>query len=267
VHGTVVITGGGTGLSYRPYSGFIGSDVFNYTISDGVFSSTASVLVKVPKDTYRPITTAPVQTIYQTAIGTSTVVIHLTWSGTDRGYGIARYELWRSINGHAYTKVTLSSALARSINLTSSVGTTYRFRVRAIDKKANVGAFSTGPSFKIYRYQENAASYTGTWFLATSTAYSGGHVKVTTTAGFTATFATTGRSFSWVAVRGSIRGTADVYIDGVLAKQVSLTASSTTYRYVAWAYTFTSSSFHTIRIVYTGAVTKRIDVDAFVVLR
>jgi hypothetical protein len=147
------------------------------------------------------------------------------------------------------------------------VGTTYRFRVRAIDKKGNVGVFSTGPSFKIYRYQENAASYTGTWGSGSSSAYSGGHVQVTTTAGSDATFATTGRSFSWVAVRGSIRGTADVYVDGVLQRHVSLTASSTTYRYVAWALTFTSSGFHTIRIVYTGPITKRIDVDAFVVLR
>ena len=34
-HGSATITGGGTGVSYRPDTNFIGSDSFTYTISDG----------------------------------------------------------------------------------------------------------------------------------------------------------------------------------------------------------------------------------------
>ena len=33
--GAVVITGGGTGLTYRPFSNLSGMDTFTYTISDG----------------------------------------------------------------------------------------------------------------------------------------------------------------------------------------------------------------------------------------
>ena len=34
-HGVVVITGGGTGLTYQPTAGYLGSDTFTYTIDDG----------------------------------------------------------------------------------------------------------------------------------------------------------------------------------------------------------------------------------------
>lgn len=34
-HGTVVITSGGTGLTYEPDAGYLGADAFTYTISDG----------------------------------------------------------------------------------------------------------------------------------------------------------------------------------------------------------------------------------------
>ena len=34
-HGSVAITGGGTGLTYDPVQLYVGTDVFTYTISDG----------------------------------------------------------------------------------------------------------------------------------------------------------------------------------------------------------------------------------------
>jgi hypothetical protein len=45
-HGTVAITGGGTGLSYAPNSGYVGPDSFTYTVSDG-HGGTASTNVIV----------------------------------------------------------------------------------------------------------------------------------------------------------------------------------------------------------------------------
>ena len=47
-HGTVTITGGGTGLTYKPATGFSGTDSFTYTISDGNGGfDTATVVVTV----------------------------------------------------------------------------------------------------------------------------------------------------------------------------------------------------------------------------
>ena len=267
VHGTVIITGGGTGLSYRPGTNYFGSDTFTYTISDGVFTSTASVLVKVPKDTYKPVATAPLQTFTAQTIGTSTVRARLTWTGTDKGYGISKFELWRSINGHSYTKVVTTTG--HQAYMTLNVGTSYRFRVRAIDKKANVGAFAYGPKFTVYRYQENSSSaaYSSPWTNLNSSAYSGGHARGTSTAGFDVTFTTLGRTLAFVTDVAPSRGTADVYIDGVLTAHLTLTQSITKYRYLAYSITFASSAVHSMRIVYTGGPTKRVDADAFIFLR
>ena len=265
-HGTVVITGGGTGLVYRPDSAFVGTDHFTYKVSDGLLTSKlATVTVSVPKDTYKPVTTAPVQTIGGQTIGVSTVDVRLAWTGSDKGSGVAAFELWRSVNGHTFTKVKTTTA--HSALVTTAVGSSYRFRIRAIDKKGNVGAYAYGPKFTVLRFQETSASYTGSWPTSTSASYSGGHARYTTTPGASASFTTSGRTFTWVATRASTRSTADVYVDGVLRSHVSLASTTTAYHYAAWSITFATSGTHAVRIVFTGASPKRIDVDAFIVLR
>jgi hypothetical protein len=265
-HGTVAITGGGTGLTYRPKSGFIGVDFFTYRVKDAtLFSGYATVRVSVPKDLYKPASTAPVQTISGQTIGSNTVVVHLAWTGTDRGYGIKSFELWQSVNGHSYTKIKTTSG--HSASVTTKVGSSYRFRVRATDKVGNVGSYAYGSKFKVNLYQESSASYSSPWIYLTGSAYSGGHARTTTTAGLSASFTSIGRTFSWVSSRGPTRGTADVYIDGVLVRHITLTLSVNTYRYLAYSVTFAGSALHTVKIVYTGGLTKRIDVDAFIVLR
>ena len=219
----------------------------------------------MPKDTYKPVVTAPVQYVKGQILGSSTVNVYLSWTGTDRGYGIARYEVWQSVNGHSYTKVKTTTG--RSFIVAAHFGTNYRFRVRAIDKKNNVGAFATGPTFKPALYQETSAVYSVPWVAQTSSVYSGGHARATATAGQDATFTTTARTFTWIGVRGAARSTADVFVDGVLTAHLNLIASATTYRYVIYSITFPILASHAFQIVYTGPTNRRIDVDAFVVLR
>jgi VCBS repeat-containing protein len=264
-HGSVAITGGGTGLSYRPAPGFIGSDAFTYTISDGVFSATATVRLTIPKDTYKPVASAPVQTIPGQVVGTSTVVLRLTWTGADLGSGVSKFEIWQSTNGHKYIKIKTTSGHTMTVSV--KTGSTYAFRVRAIDKKGNVGRFAYQPAFRVLRFQEGSATYSSPWTLATAKVYDGGKDRWTNAAGFAATFTKTERTVSWVTVRGPIRSTADVYVDGILRAHVSLTASTTAYRVVAFSMTFPTRASHTLRIVYTGPLGARIDVDAFVVLK
>jgi hypothetical protein len=46
-HGSVAITGGGTGVSYTPNANYFGSDSFTYTISDGALTDTATVNITI----------------------------------------------------------------------------------------------------------------------------------------------------------------------------------------------------------------------------
>ena len=148
-HGSVAITGGGTGLMYDPVQLYVGTDVFTYTISDGRgASATGTVLVTVVKDTTKPTGTAPAEAYYAQTVGSTTTRAHLSWSGADAGTGIAKYQLQVSVNGGAYSTIALASATSTSINRTLTNSRTYRFRVRATDKQGNVSSYVTGPAFK-----------------------------------------------------------------------------------------------------------------------
>lgn len=59
LNGTVVITGGGTGLTYQPNGNFTGTDVFTYTISDGFATATGVVIVGVTAVNTAPVITVP----------------------------------------------------------------------------------------------------------------------------------------------------------------------------------------------------------------
>ncbi|MBI5549173.1 MAG: tandem-95 repeat protein, partial [Deltaproteobacteria bacterium] len=59
-HGTVVITGGGTGLTYQPTANYNGADQFSYTIGDSGGSLTATALVDV---TVGPVNDPPVHVL------------------------------------------------------------------------------------------------------------------------------------------------------------------------------------------------------------
>ena len=61
-HGTVTITGNGTGLTYRPAKWFHGTDMFTYTVDDGHGATdNATVQVIVDKDVAGPVAVAPLQ--------------------------------------------------------------------------------------------------------------------------------------------------------------------------------------------------------------
>ena len=73
-HGSVVITGGGTGLTYDPAGLYVGTDVFTYTISDGHGGTdTATVLLTSSRTSLKPVATAPVQAFLNGTTGTSTM--------------------------------------------------------------------------------------------------------------------------------------------------------------------------------------------------
>jgi hypothetical protein len=283
LHGTVAITGsasalsvtGGTAISYTPTPGYYGdnADFFTYTISDGLDTDTATVILSIAKDTMPPTVTTPLQHIRAVSSGSpivtmtsTTLVGYVTWSGSDAGVGISSYQVQRSISGGTYASLTLASPTSTALNVSYTFGKTYRFRVRAIDRNGNVGAWIYGPTFAVNRSQETSTylKYGGTWAVTSNINDSGGAAKYASVAGRYASFGRTLRDVAFVAPRSSTRGTAYVYLDGVKVGTITLRTSLTHYRQVLWSAHFNSTGFHTIKIVVVG--TGRIDVDCFVVL-
>lgn len=266
-HGTVVITGSGTGLTYNPVNSYHGIDTFTYTISDGLASDTATVRVTVVPDTAPPIVIAPAERIPAHAAGTSTTNAKLTWSATDPGSGVKRYKLQVSVDGGTWKTIALPKATSTSVTRSLKTGHTYRFRVRAMDGEGNVSAYTKGLLLKPVRYSEASptVTYTGAWAKTRTTKALGGATLHATASTKRATFAFTAYDVGWIATETTKSGKARVYVDGILAATIDLDRTKTAYRRLIFARHFATLATHTLEIQPVGD--GRVDVDGFVILR
>ena len=194
------------------------------------------------------------------------VPVRLTWSGSDATSGVARYELARSKDGGSFSLVTASLP----VNVTTRAlepGHSYRFRVRAVDRAGNVGAWAYGSSFRLSSAQEwgSRIAYKGAWRTSSSSAAWGGGTRYATAAGANARIKVSARSFAWIAPIGPSSGTARVFVDGTLVATINLYASSTSARELVFAKTWASARTRTIEIRIRGTLGHpRVDVDGFV---
>ncbi|MEI7745691.1 MAG: Ig-like domain-containing protein, partial [Chloroflexota bacterium] len=226
-------------------------------------------------DTTPPIAKAPVVSFGTGAtIGSSTVPVHVSWSGTDTGgSGIARFDVGLAKNGGTtYATQALASPTATGADASLGVSsrTTWRFRVRSVDGAGNVSAWVYGPIFRVLRTQESSSAvrFSGKWSTASGASASGGKYRIGSRppAGVSYTF--TGRAVAWVAYRGATPGRAKVYLDGVYRATVDLRASPAQWRRLVFASSWTKSAKHTIKIVCLATPGRSgINVDAFVVLK
>ena len=266
-HGTVAITGGGTGLTYNPDQLYKGNDVFTYTISDGHGGSdTATVLVTVVKDTIAPGTSDPDAAIRKQTAATKTTKVRVSWSGSDTGTGVASYKVQVQTDGGSWsTAVTSTSGTQYDRTLTNA--RTYRFRVRATDREGNTGVYAYGPTFKVWRYQDTSGSVqlSGHWTTKKVKPALGKHHSFTSSTAASASLIMTMRDVAIVATKTSKSGHAEVWIDGSLAGTVDLHAKSTHYRKVVFRHHFSDLAGHTIELRPVGD--GRIHLDAFLTLR
>jgi hypothetical protein len=219
-------------------------------------------------DTAAPTASSPSRSLLAgTAISGGSVRIRLGWTASDTTSGVARYELQQSTDGGAWSSI---STTLTSPTLDRSLTTQHRytFRVRAIDKAGNTGAWATGPTAWLSRYSETSPSmaYTGSWHQTYSGVYYGGGAKWSATGGAKATFNFTGRSIAFVSRLGPTKGRARIYLDGALVVTLDLYASSYQSQRVAWARNFAAAGKHSVSVIVMGTPTRpRVDVDAFVV--
>jgi large repetitive protein len=270
--GKVVITGGGTGLTYDPTGLATGTDSFRYSIVDNQSrTNSAIVVVIIFPDKTKPIVTVPLATIVSPAtLGSSTGKVRISWSASDVGTGLKSVQLQESYNGATFKTVTLASPRASSVLRSLVFGKTYRYRVRATDVVGNVSTYVLSPTVVAIRYQESSAAiaYAGHWAAARSASYSGGKARWATGAGASATFKFSGRSVAWVSSKSATRGSAQVFVDGVLVRTVSLYRSGSLHRQVVFSMRWSIAGPHTIQVVNLRTVGHpRVDLDTLVIAR
>ena len=179
----------------------------------------------------------------------TTVPVTLEWNGSDDGWGIERFRLQRSVDGGAWNAVSLPKQRARSIVLNLSPHHRYRFRVRAIDKAGNVGAWDTGPRFRprIVGDTSLAITYRNIWAEELDATALDGGLHHSDVAGASAVFEFVGRDVAWIAEKGPMKGSAKVYVDGDLMATINLNAGSDAARRIVFRKHWSTAGSHRIR--------------------
>jgi hypothetical protein len=232
-------------------------------IAGGVTRTTTALLTVT--DALPPLIKAPVYRLtYPVKLG-STIPVRMLWSADDPS-GIASYGLQRQVNDGGWEDVALPAAMSTSVIEPLTLGTTYGYATRATDGVGNLSEWVPGGRAAVLLTEQASSSvvYSGTWKSAANQNASGGSLKYATRNGASVTHRFTGTGVAWVAYRGPNRGSARVYVDGVLKKTISLYASTYSAKQVAFAFNWGTTGVHKIKIVVLGtAGHPRVDVDAF----
>lgn len=185
------------------------------------------------------------------AVGT--VPVKISWSATDLGTGIARYELGHSIDGAAWATAATNLTTTSSTR-TLTTGHTHAFRVRAVDIAGNAGGWrSVGPfTATLLGEITSRATYAGSWSSISSSAFTDGRARRTSAAGARVTYSFTGSAVAWVATKGPTGGSVKVYADGSFVTTVDLRRTSTLNRQVVFSRSWTTPGPHTITLVNVG---------------
>ena len=203
----------------------------------------------------------------RTVSTTGAVPFGVYWLDDDHGgIGTEDWDVERSTDGGAWTHIASPHPLP-GFRFSFVAGHSYRLRVRGIDLAGNVGAWATGATFTVKRYQESSTliKWSGTWSRLASSSYWGGASRTSTRSGSTAKITFTGRRAALVTRVGPSRGAMSIYVNGVFLTTVTINATTTAYRRVVWEKTWTTSATRTITVKLLSVPNRtRGDVDAFV---
>jgi hypothetical protein len=226
-------------------------------------------------DRLAPQPMAPSEAFSLNSIVGKLVSVMLAYATTDATSGTVAYELSQSRNGGAsYTTVPVSPAVSSTVRALS-LGTLYRFRSRATDAAGNRSPWTAGPTVKLTRVQDGAASvsYSGAWKKTRSSKASGGTYKWASVAGSTATLTFNGRDVAFFARTGPNAGQARVFIDGVqVGSDLDLYSAAPSWRRVVFSAALATSGPHTLQVRVLGtkqaaSTGTQICLDGFLVIQ
>lgn len=193
-----------------------------------------------------PAVNAPVRTSDVSAAAT----FPISWTpaaGTPAG---TRYTVERSANGGRYAPIATLSAT--SLTVSSSPGTTYRFRVRGIDPAGRAGSLS-GVGTTMAPHDDPTGTIAGSWTTVRSASYYRGTARRASAAGATFSFSATGTQIHLVGVRGPSYGQFQVSIDGgAYSAPIDSYAAATSARQVLYTKTGLPLRAHTIKVRVVG---------------
>jgi hypothetical protein len=241
--GTVTISASGA-LTYKPKSGFAGTDTFNYTISNGLDeTATAQVLVAVA-----PVFTASVTTTAVRFTRTLTMTFN---KPTDAVVDVqTRYA---ELNG-SFTawKLYKSGLTGTSTSLTGSYGRTYCFQVRSRDASGVASGWSK-QRCRTIPARSTAFTYSAGWEPRASSEYWSGLAMRTTRQGATASKGVVAERVYLVVSKCPTCGTISVSWKGNVVKTISLVAPFPTRRALVSIASFSSPQSGTLKVTVTSS--------------
>ncbi len=221
-------------------------------------------------DVNGPSVTAPLPSVRVPAtLGSGST--NISWSGSDDITGIVKYQLQQKSGTGVFTNVPLPTPTSTSVSRALLIAQKTQFRVRATDAAGNVSPWATGPAFTPLLFENTNGHVVykhGPWKVGRNPTSSGGSTSYATAADASAQLTFTGRTVAYVTPTGPSRGSARVFVDGVLLKTVNLHKSPAQPRQVLFTWTWPTIGTHTIRVVVAGTPGHpRVDLDAFLVLK
>ena len=249
----------------------VAADRYYLTIvgKSGGTEGRAALTLDVVVDGTHPVTTTPrISIVAPSTLGATSVLLRATWSGSDAGTGIDRYDLEESREDGAWASAALSQPTQVSRTMAGRLGGTIRERVRAWDHIGNGGAWATSAACVIETHSEwsQDVSYAGSWGTFATSAAWGGKLRFSKTKGASATIHFSGRGIGWVSTKSPARGKANVYLDGTFVATVDLWSSTSKYRQVVFAREVADGN-HTLKVVVVGTSGRpEVNIDGFVVL-
>jgi len=238
---------------------------WNTARSDWIVGGEEAAAVLPPSVGVPSLALLPGQTMTTTAVG------RVSWAPAADPTGVAAYQVQRRKGTGSWVNLALVDPLATSVDVRMSIGSSYRFRVRAVDANAVGGPWATGSAAKLRRYEETAANvaYQSGFKRRVLSGASADHVRKGSTPNRTATFTFSGTSVAFVSTLSPGRGIVRLRVDAGEWQTVDLYSVVTSKKRVVWA-TALSAGSHTLQVAAAGSrnaasTANRIDVDAFLV--
>ena len=181
-----------------------------------------------PSTVAAPKVTTPTVRLNATTIPTAGVPVAVHWTLASSSDGLKRFDLQVSVDGGAYTTLSLAASTTATRTLVLGAGHRYTFRARAVDRSGRVGAWVASARVHGVTIADSStlAVYRGSWGTASYASYLGGRVHYTRSSGATTTIRFSGSGISLIGPKGPGRGKSAIYIDGRFVTTIDQTATS-----------------------------------------